>query len=121
MSSFVGRPYVDVHCIAVDVDTYIYIEPLSTGIINQHSSCTVSILILMLAILSQSVEISGVVQKELEIMSALATVPGLTSVILENETFPRALLYWTRAASQGLSHSLVIKQYDRLWNVQTCC
>lgn len=26
---------------------------------------------------------------------------GLTSVILENETFPRALLYWTRAASQG--------------------
>ena len=29
------------------------------------------------------------------------TVPGLTSVILENETFPRALLYWTRAASQG--------------------
>lgn len=68
MSPFVGRPYVDVHCIAVDADTYIYIEPLSTGIINQYSSCTVSILILMLAILSQSVEISGVVQKELEIM-----------------------------------------------------
>ncbi|KAM7451339.1 Protein sel-1 1 [Porites harrisoni] len=26
---------------------------------------------------------------------------GLTSVILGNETFPRALLYWTRAATQG--------------------
>ena len=40
------------------------------------------------------------------------TVPGLTSVILENETFPRALLYWTRAASQGVPQSLVINQYE---------